>query len=104
MKPLHATLCGLAALASGCSFIPVDPGSESVRLETPERVTACAAKGSTNSIVLAEIAGISRSDQAIESDLFKISANVAVKQGGNVLVPVGKHDNGRQKFDIYRCP
>ena len=104
MKSAFPALCSLALLASSCSFIPVDPGSEKVRLETPDRVKECKSTGSTNSVVLAEIAGIPRSDQAIESDLFKISANVAVKQGGNAMVPVGKHDKGRQKFEIYVCP
>lgn len=103
MKNKHWAAFSVVVAATGCSFIPADPGSENVRLETPERVATCEQKGSTNSIVVAEIIGIDRSDAAIESDLFRISANMAVKQGGNVLVPVGKPENGRQEFDIYLC-
>jgi hypothetical protein len=104
LRFLYLASLGFATLFAGCSFIPTDPGSEAVRLETPERVSACKSLGTTSSIVLGKIAGFDRSDRSIESDLFRISANAAVKQGGNVLVPIGKHDQGRQKFDIYLCP
>lgn len=86
-----------------CSFIPATPGSANVRLETAERVKDCEHLGSTQSNVLSEVIGISRSDAAIGSDLFRVSANSAADMGGNVLVPLGQPDNGRQKFDVYRC-
>lgn len=103
MKHIPRVACGLVVVVAGCSFIPVDPGAEKVRLETAERVAACEKLGSTNSVVLHEIIGIDRSGQAIASDLFRISANTAVQLGGNALVPIGKPVAGRQKFDIYRC-
>ena len=104
MRMPFIAACGLATAVTACSFIPVEPGSESVRLDTADRITACKAMGTTTSTVLATVAGIRRSDQAIESDLFRLSANVAVQQGGNVLVPTGRHENGRQTFNLYRCP
>ena len=102
MKKAAAAL-GVLGLLGACSFIPADPGSEAVRLETAERVQKCEQKGSTFSVVVAEFAGFQRSRESIESDLFRISANVAVNQGGNVLVPVGSPEGGKQKFDIYLC-
>ena len=94
----------LALCGAGCSFIPVVPGAEKVRLEVPARVAACEELGSAHSSVLNEILGVERSRQAIESDLFRISANTAVDMGGNALVPVGQPVAGRQTFKIYRCP
>lgn len=103
MKPIRRLASGLVVVFAGCSFIPVDPGAEKVRLETAERAAACEKLGSANSVVLHEILGVDRSDQAIASDLFRLSANTAVQLGGNALVPIGKPVAGRQKFDIYRC-
>lgn len=95
--------CGLAAALAGCSFIPVVPGAEKVRLESPARAAACEHLGKTHSTVLNSIMGIERSRQAIDGDLFRISANSAVEMGGNALVPVGEPVAGKQTFEIYRC-
>lgn len=103
MRTTSLIIGGLAALLAGCSFIQAVPGAEKVRLETPAGVAGCEALGSTNSIVLDQILGIGRSARAIDSDLFRISANAAAELGGNAIVPVGTPQAGKQKFDIYRC-
>lgn len=94
---------GLVVALAGCSFIPVVPGAEKVRLETPERVAACEYLGNAHSSVLGSIIGLERSREAVASDLFRVSANTAVELKGNVLVPVGEPVAGKQTFKIYRC-
>lgn len=103
MKKIRLIATCLSLLGAGCSFIPVVPGAEKVRLESPERAAACEHLGKTHSNVLNAIMGIERSRQAIASDLFRISANSAVEMGGNALVPVGEPIAGKQTFEIYRC-
>lgn len=99
-----ATCLLAAALLSGCNTIDRRPGSENVRVVTPDMVGDCEFINKTTSTVMSRVGFIPRGELAMGTELEFLAQNVAVKNGGNTITADTPIENGSRTFSIYRCP
>ncbi len=100
-----ATALALALGVSGCAnkFIDVRPGSTQVALATAEQVARCVAKGQITVSVIAKLAFITRSDEAVEANLLQLARNGAVDAGADTVVKGNSTEYGTRSFAMYKC-
>lgn len=89
--------------AAGCSWVPLDPGAQTVTVRSLGDVSACQRLGKTHTRTVAGLAFIPRRSSRVEEDLVSLARNEAVRMGGNVVVRLSPVERGEQEFGIYRC-
>jgi hypothetical protein len=94
----------IALLGMGCKVVPVDQGSETVRVIDQTEAASCERVGSGKFTVLDKILFVSRSDEQMANDLVKLARNDALEMGGNAVLPEGDIEDGTRRFGLYRCP
>jgi hypothetical protein len=94
----------IALLGVGCKVVPVDEGSEAVRVIDQAEAASCERVGSGKFTVLDKILFVSRSDEKMAGDLVKLARNDALEMGANAVLPEGDIADGTRRFGIYRCP
>ena len=106
-KNLFATavIMTLVAGLNGCAsdLIEVRKGSDRVSLADASQVSRCQSKGKTNVSVLAQVGFISRSVDAVESNLLQLARNDALDSGGDTVVKENSSEFGKRTFAIYKC-
>ena len=99
-----AAAVGMLVLgATGCSWVALTPEGETVRIGSATETSACERLGKTNAKTSARIV-FARSDDKIREELEALARNEAAAMGGNAVVPVGVPEDGRQTYEVYRCP
>jgi len=101
---LVAVGAALSLLGAGCKMVPVDEGSEDIRVIDAAEASACTRVGNGKFSVLDKVIGISRSREKIENDLVKLARNEALEMGANAVLPEGEIEKGQRRFGMYRCP
>jgi hypothetical protein len=94
-------ISGLSGCASG--LIEVRTGSDQVSLTEASQVGNCQPKGEITVSVLAEVGFISRSAEAVETNLLQLARNGAIDSGGNTIVKGNSSEFGKRTFSIYKC-
>lgn len=95
---------GLAILLmTGCSWVKVEHGANSVRLVEASQVRDCERLGTTTTSVRSRVAGVERSSRKVSEELANLARNSAWEMGGDTIVADGPPDEGRQRFVVYRC-
>ncbi|MBV8657518.1 MAG: DUF4156 domain-containing protein [Burkholderiales bacterium] len=108
MQP-RTTLVTLAATTlltgalSACSWVSLRPGADVVRVATAADVTQCKPRGSTTVNVLGKVGPIDRNPATVEGELAMLARNSALDIGGDTVVPAGPVEDGKRKFDVFRC-
>lgn len=94
----------LATLSlAACTWVQPDEGAEEV-VELPERrVGDCERIGSVEVTTAARVLGLDRHEDKIKEEQRTLAKNHAVERGGDTIVPVSDSENGKRRFDIYRC-
>ncbi len=102
---LAAAASCLIAGVSGCAsdLIGVREGSAQVVVADAAQVGRCQSKGEVAVSVLAKVAFISRSDEAVEANLLQLARNGAVDAGGDTVVKGDSKEAGKRTFAIYKC-
>lgn len=98
------SILAAAALATGCVFVQPTVAGKKVRVLTAGEVERCRPLGSLTSTVADYIGAIPRSRDAVEDDVTLNAQNAAADMGGDTIVPVSQMQNGKQTFEVYRCP
>lgn len=93
----------VSLVATACTFVQSQPGSETVVLFQPEQVTRCTQLGSVKVSVLDKVGFIPRKPGKIAADLQALARNSAVDMGGNTITAASPASEGRQIFNIFRC-
>lgn len=97
--PLIAGLSGCAS-----SMIDVREGSDRVSLADADQVGSCQSKGKINVSVLAKVGIIiTRSEEAVEANLFQLARNNAVDAGADTLVKGESKEFGKRTYEMYKC-
>jgi len=89
---------------SACSWVKLQPGAEAVSLRSSAEVAACKYLGTATGKTKARVSIISRSENKVATEVYNLARNEAVSIGGNALVEKTALHDGRQTFDVYRCP
>jgi hypothetical protein len=92
-----------ALLASACTFIQPQPGSEQVLIARADAVRYCIKLGSTKVNALEKVGPFERNPTKLQANLEALARNSAVDMQGDTLVPASPVEHGQQTFDVYRC-
>jgi hypothetical protein len=96
-------LAGLALATLSCAWVSADPGSDQIRLITPEHAASCKKIGRASANTKDSVLFLARSEKTVDQELLTLGRNEAAKIGGHALVAVGEPVDGKQEFDVYRC-
>jgi len=98
-----ATTTLLTGALSACSWVALSPGADAVRVATAADVAQCKPRGSTTVNVLGKVGPIDRNPATVEGELAMLARNSALEIGGDTVVAAGPVEDGKRKFDVYRC-
>lgn len=94
-------------LLTGIKWVKLTPEGEKVRVLDKSEVTSCKKLGSTTASLVSKIAIWDRSEKKIKQELEYLARNSAASdfkdQQADTVVPASEIDNGKQKFDVYKC-
>ena len=90
-------------LVSGCAWVELTPGGEKVRILSESEVASCKKLGNTSVNVADKVAGMQRQPHIIADNLQTLARNAAAEMHGDTIVPDSPVEEGRQKFNVYRC-
>lgn len=88
---------------SACTWVKLTPEGEKVRVLSADEAKNCKKLGLTRAMLKDKIAGVSRNEQKVKTELETLARNSAVDMGGDTVVPVSEIEEGKQVFDVYRC-
>ena len=97
-------LLPVIAVASGCSFTKLTEGGAKVRPATAAEVGSCTGLGKVTATVVDGVAFIQRSEGGVRDNVYDTAKNSAASMGGNTIVPASELKDGKQTFEVYRCP
>jgi hypothetical protein len=90
--------------ALGCTWVPLDPQAEAIRVRAPGDISGCERIGKTGTRVAARVGPFARGESKIRQELETLARNEAAEMGGNAVAPLNEATGGEQDFGIYRCP
>ena len=93
-----------AALLNGCAWVEQTDAGKKVTLATEKQVTACKELGKTTVSVKHTVAGMDRKPHIIKEELEKLAKNSAAEMGGDTIIPASEIKEGKQTFQVYKCP
>lgn len=93
-----------ALVSAGCQMVPVEEGSEKVRVIEEAEANSCERVGNTKVKVLEKVMFMGRSEEKMANDLAKLARNEAVEMGANAVMAEGEITEGSRRFGVYRCP
>lgn len=100
-----ALTAAVIVLASGCTWVPMDPGAGSVRvLAAGAAPLDCAKRGEVSVTVKDNIAFYERNALRVRDELETMARNEAQSLQANTIQPLGEPLDGDQRFAAYRCP
>jgi len=102
LRPLPL-LIALLLLLAGCTWVPLEPEAEGVRVATADEVADCERVGHTIVSLRDRIAGVQRSPEKVQEELQRLARNSAPELGGDTVVAVDEPEGGKQTFLVYRC-
>lgn len=105
--PRRGALPALALMIlAGCTWVPVTPEAEQVRVASLERaVEGCKPLGRISARTARRVGLIPRNEDTVAEELISLARNDAARMGANVILAQGPpNETGEQLFGAYRCP
>jgi len=93
----------LTLLLGACTFVPLTPEGEQIKMESAQAVTGCERKGTTSVSTKHKLGFVPRSADIVTEELQSLARNDAAKLGGNTIVPETQELEGQQTFAVYQC-
>lgn len=94
----------LLTALSGCTWVQLTSAGEQVEVRAANQVAGCERLGRASSTTMDRLILVDRSSERQQEELFTLARNEAATMGGNAIVATNNVSNGRQQFDVYRCP
>lgn len=98
-----ALLASLIAL-TGCTWVKVTPEGAAVQVLSIDDVSSCTSLGKVNAMSRAKVAGVSRSETKLATELETIARNNAATMGANAIAANGEINGNQQEFRAFQCP
>lgn len=102
VKYLSISLTGF--LLVSCTWVKPTSEGESVMVRNADQVADCKKMANTTASLRSKVMGVERSKEKVQKELETLARNAAVDYGGNVVVPTSEITDGKQTFDVYKCP
>ena len=93
----------LSLLMASCAWVKPTSEGENIRVATGTEVTDCDKLGKTTVSLKHSVMGVERSREKVQKELETLARNSAIELNGDTVVPVGKPDQGKQVFEVYKC-
>lgn len=94
----------VACFLASCEWVKITPQGESVMVRNAEQVADCKKVGRTTVMSRSKVIGVERGKETVKKELETLARNTAVDYEGNTVVPTSEITDGKQTFDIYKCP
>ena len=98
---LSATALLLAV--SGCTWVHMAPGASAVKVLSA-KPNNCEQRGEVEVSVKESIAFYDRNPLRVREELETLARNEAPGLGGNAVQPLDGHEDGKQRYAVWRCP
>ncbi|MCG8415060.1 MAG: DUF4156 domain-containing protein [Pseudomonadales bacterium] len=98
------TIIFLIAALGGCTWVQLTSDGEQVEVRAANQVAGCERLGRASSTTMDRLILVDRSSERQQEELCTLARNEAANMGGNAIVATNDVSNGRQQFDVYRCP
>lgn len=96
-------LAGFGLSGAGCTFVPIQPGGEAVRVAAAGTPLSCERRGEIAVSVKDRLGPISRGELRVRDELEVLARNEAPGLGADTVQPLGEPRDGEQRFAAYRC-
>jgi phenylalanyl-tRNA synthetase beta subunit len=100
----HISVLLVVLLLASCSWVKLDKEAESVLVKQKSEVADCRKIAHTTVSLRSRILGIERNKEKVQKELETLARNAAVDYEGNAVVASSVIKDGKQSFDVYRCP
>lgn len=99
MKQMGILLVSAAFMLSACAWVELTPGGKKVRILSEAEVASCKKLGNTS----VSVADLHRQPHIIADNLQTLARNAAAEMHGDTVVAASEVEEGKQKFNVYRC-
>ena len=103
MKTPAAIISAVTLLLGACTWVPLTPEGQKVRVLEPGDVATCKLKGTTTVALKAKVAGIERSQEKVKLELETLARNAAPDLEGDTVVADSDVADGKQSYKVYKC-
>jgi hypothetical protein len=109
MKRIHGALSAALLIScfglggSGCTWVPLTPEGEQIRVLEPESIGECERLGRTRSRTGTAVGPFRRKGSKVLEEQTSLARNEAARMGGNAISIEGPPEDGEQVFGVYRC-
>ena len=91
-------------LMVSCTWVKLTSEGEGVTVKTADQVSDCKKVANTTASLKSKVMGFERNTEKVQTELETLARNAAVDYGGNVVVATSEINEGKQTFDVYKCP
>ncbi len=94
-------------MLTGIKWVKLTPEGEKIRVLEQSEVAKCKKLGSTTASLKSKIGPFGRSEKKVKQELEYLARNSAASdfegKGADTVVAAGEIEDGKQKFDVYKC-
>ncbi len=98
----RVSLFALSFAAVGCQFVQLTDAGATVAQAGAGDVANCTKVGEVDAQTQSKVV-LSRGDEKVRAELAILARNRAAELGANAIVPIGPHQEGKQRFNAYLC-
>ena len=93
----------LAAALSACTFVPIQPGGQAIRVVEAGQSLQCERRGEIGVSVKDRLGPLERSELKVRDELEVLARNEAPALGADTVQPLNEVMDGEQRWVAYRC-
>ena len=93
----------LTASLSACTFVPIQPGGQAIRVVEAGQSLQCERRGEITVTVKDRLGPLERSELKVRDELEVLARNEAPALGADTVQPLNEPMDGEQRWAAYRC-
>ncbi len=102
MRPHPLLIVATVATLSSCTWVHMAPGAKAVRV-VESAPAGCEARGEVEVSVKDSIGFYERNRLRVRDELETLARNEAPGLGGDTVQPLDGHEDGTQRYAVWRC-
>lgn len=102
MRPHPLLIVATVATLSSCTWVHMAPGAKAVRV-LESAPAGCEARGEVEVSVKDSIGFYERNRLRVRDELETLARNEAPGLGGDTVQPLDGHEDGTQRYAVWRC-
>lgn len=102
-SPRVLALAVLSAALTACTFVPIQPGGQAIRVVEAGQSLQCERRGEITVTVKDRLGPLERSELKVRDELEVLARNEAPALGADTVQPLNEPMDGEQRWAAYRC-